>query len=185
MEDGKIVDLYWERSSMAIAESEKKYGGYCLSISQNILRSYEDARECVNDTWLASWNSIPPHRPDPLSAFFGKIARRISVDRLRRLVAQKRGGGNLEIALDELSECVSGAPTPENEVLSADRVRVINEFLKSLSSLERSVFLRRYWYMDSLDEIALRFGFTESKVRSMLFRIRGKLRRRLEKEELL
>ena len=167
MEDNNIVELFWRRSESAIAETELKYGRYLHSISYRILTDTEDARECVNDTYNDAWQSMPPHRPLVLSTFLGKITRRISIDRWRMRNAQKRGGGEIVLVLDELENCVS---------------ELLNSFLGTLTDLERRVFLCRYWYMDSIQTIAKKFGFSQSKVTSMLHRTRGKLRTMLEKE---
>ena len=182
MDDARIVALYWERSDEAIPETASKYGSYLASISQNILASREDAEECVNDTYHDAWNSMPPHRPSILSTFLGKITRRISIDRWRKLTADKRGGGELALAMDELEECVSSSGSVEDEIEHKELARLFNDFLNLLPTTERRVFLCRYWYMDSIQSIAQQFGFSQSKVASMLHRIRAKLRTVLEKE---
>ena len=182
MEDKTIIDLYWKRSENAIAETSKKYGGYCFSIANNILNSMEDSEESVNDTWLAAWNTMPPKRPDILAVFLGKITRYISLDRWRNRTAAKRGGGEVPLVLDELAECVAGRETVELQYLHKELAEVINQFLRTLPEHERKVFVCRYWYMDSIEDISKRFEFSESKVASMLYRIRGKLKDTLEKE---
>lgn len=183
MTDQRIVELYWEREERAIAETDIKYGGYCRSIAFNILYNHEDTEESVSDTYLRAWNSMPPERPDILSAFLGKICRRLSLDRWRRLHAQKRGCGELPLALDELSECLPSGKGDPAEELELKELRALYEsFLSSLPNADRRVFLCRYWYLDSVSDIARRYGFTESKVRSMLHRSRTKFRSILEKE---
>ena len=182
MDDARIVALYWERSDEAIPETASKYGSYLASISQNILASREDADECVNDTYHDAWNAMPPHRPSILSTFLGKITRRISIDRWRQLTAEKRGGGELTLALDELEDCVSGTGSIENEMERRELEKLFNDFLNALPVTERRVFLCRYWYMDSIQSIAQQFGFSQSKVASMLHRTRAKLRAVLAKE---
>ena len=182
MDDARIVALYWERSDAAIPETASKYGSYLASISQNILASREDAEECVNDTYHDAWNAMPPHRPSILSTFLGKITRRISIDRWRQLTAEKRGGGELTLALDELEDCVSGTGSIENEMERRELEKLFNDFLNALPVTERRVFLCRYWYMDSIQSIAQQFGFSQSKVASMLHRTRAKLRAVLAKE---
>lgn len=182
MDDVRIVALYWERSDTAIPETASKYGSYLTSISYNILASREDAEECVNDTYHDAWSSIPPHRPSILSTFLGKITRRISIDRWRKLTADKRGGGELTLALDELEECVSGIGSMEDEIERKELAKLFNDFLNTLPVAERRVFLCRYWYMDPIQSIAQQFGFSQSKVASMLHRTRAKLRTALEKE---
>lgn len=182
MDDSKIVQLYFDRSETAIAETDRKYGPYCHTIAYNILANNEDAQECVSDTYLTAWNAMPPRRPSILSTFLGKITRRLSIDRWRTRTAYKRGGGEIPLALDELSECVSGGETPEQTLLRRQMALRFNQFLQSLPEVERCVFLSRYWYLDSVANIAEHFGFTESKVKSMLHRTRGKLRTCLQKE---
>lgn len=184
MDDKEIVELYWRRNEAAIGETAARYGKFCHSIAFNILGNNEDAEESVNDTYLNAWNSIPPHRPSVLSTFLGKITRRVSIDRWRKRTAQKRGGGQIALALDELEECISGGKSVEQAVEAKLLSDVINSFVKSLPDTERSVFLCRYWYMDSVESIAKEFGFSQSKVKSMLYRTREKLRARLIKEGL-
>lgn len=184
MDDKQIVDLYWERSEKAIAETAAKYGGYCYSVANNILNNRADAEECVNDTYLSAWNSMPPHRPSVLSTFLGKITRRISIDKWRKSGAEKRGGGQTAIVLDELSECIPDKSSVEHAVDTQILADVINSFVKDLSDKDRHVFLCRYFYLDSVESIADRFGYSQSKVKSTLHRTRQKLRARLEKEGL-
>lgn len=184
MDDQSIVELYWKRSETAISETAVKYGGYCYHIAYNILTNREDAEESVSDTYLAAWNTIPPRRPGLLSTYLGKLTRHLSIDRWRQLSAAKRGGGEVALALDELSECIAGGGSPEESLNRKVLCRVLNAFLEQLPETERRLFLRRYWYLDSTGEMAQRFGFSESKVKSMLHRIRGRLKRELEKEGL-
>ncbi|MBQ8264184.1 MAG: sigma-70 family RNA polymerase sigma factor [Oscillospiraceae bacterium] len=185
MEDAKIVELYWQRSESAIAETAAKYGAYCRSIAFNILSSLPDSEEAVNDTYLSAWNSMPPHRPSVLSSFLGKITRRISIDRWRERHAARRGGGEVTLALDELSECIASRKNTEQEAEEAELGRYIDGFIMALPEIERHVFISRYWYLESVERIARRFGFTESKVKMMLHRSRVKLREFLEKEGLM
>ena len=185
MDDTQIVELYWARKESAIEETEAKYGSYCRSIAGNILQNQDDAEECVNDTWLGAWNSMPPHRPSVLSTFLGKLTRRISIDKWRRTTAKKRGDGQLPLVLAELEDCISDGKSIEEETEQKLLAEVISAFVKSLPETEQKVFLCRYWYMDSVSAIATRFRFSESKVKSMLSRTREKLRVRLEKEGLV
>jgi len=185
MDDTQIVELYWARKESAIEETEAKYGSYCYSIAQNILQNQDDAEESVNDTWLNAWNSMPPHRPSVLSTFLGKLTRRISIDKWRRTTAKKRGDGQLPLVLAELEDCISDGKSIEEETERKLLAEVIAAFVKGLPETEQKVFLCRYWYMDSVNSIASRFRFSESKVKSMLFRTREKLRVRLEKEGLV
>lgn len=185
MEDNQIIQLYFDRAEQAIRETDTKYGGYCYSIAWNILSSAEDAEESVSDTYLAAWNAMPPRRPRVLSAFLGKITRNIALDRWRKYRAFKRGGGQIELALEELGECVSGEESVENALIRREILAGIDRFLESLTQTERMVFLCRYWYLDSTEEIAEKSGFTVSKVKSMLLRIRRRLYARLQEEGLL
>ena len=179
--DEAIIDEYFARDEQAITSTSSKYGAYCGSIAYNILENREDAEECVNDTYLSAWNSIPPRKPNVFSAFLGKITRHISIDRWRRQSAQKRGGGQMVLALEELGECVS-QDSVEKELERKALAGCLRTFLASLPETERNVFLCRYWYLDSIQTIAQFTGFSQSKVRAMLHRMRIKLRSQLEKE---
>lgn len=182
MLDRDIVALYWKRSEEAIAQTQRKYGNYCLSIARNILPFLEDAQECVNDTYLAEWEAMPPHRPKILSTFLGKLTRRISIDRWRHLSAQKRGGDTVTLALEELGECIAADSDPQKQVEAKELGHIISLFLKEQNDLERTVFVRRYYGLRSIVEIAREFGITESNTKTMLYRMRQKLREYLTKE---
>lgn len=182
MEDKQIVQLYWDRSQQAVEETSKKYGKYCYSIAYNILGNVGDAQECLNDTYLDAWNCMPPHRPSILSTFLGKITRRISIDRFRYIHAEKRGAGEMPLVIDELEECISAGSNVEQEVELQELTHIIETFLDSLSITERRVFVCRYWYMDSVASICMQFGFSQSKVKTMLFRMREKLKQHLLQE---
>lgn len=184
-DDQKIIELYCNRSENAIAETAGKYGRYCTSIAYGILKSREDAQECVSDAYLTAWNAIPPRRPADLGTYLGKITRNLSIDRLRTRSREKRGGGEAPLALEELEEVVAGSDSPENEAVRKELTAALNRFLAGLTQQERYVFVRRYWYLDSLGDIAEKTGFSGSKVASMLFRLRGRLKKQLMKEELL
>lgn len=184
MEDAHIVDLYWARSETAIDATSEKYGKYCYAIAHNILTSAEDADESVNDTYLAAWNSMPPQRPSVLSSFLGKITRRISIDKWRARNAEKRGGGEIILALDELSDCVPFGTNVEQVIEAAELGKAIDRFVMALPLMERRVFICRYWYLDPIASICQRFGFSQSKVKVMLHRTRNSLRNYLEKEGL-
>lgn len=185
MGDQEIIDLYFQRSENAISETASKYGGYCYSIAYNILTNNEDAEESVSDTYLAAWNAMPPRRPSILATFLGKITRRLSIDRWRSRNAYKRGGGEIILALEELEDCVADGQTVEKAYDRKHLAAVFNRFLDALPETERRVFLCRYWYMDPIAYIAAHFGFSDSKVTSMLHRTRRKLYTALEKEGLL
>lgn len=175
MDDAKIVQLYWERDEQAIPATAAKYGNYCTSIAKNILGSPEDAEECVNDAYLNAWNSIPPNRPSILSAFLGKIVRNVSLNRYKHNAADKRGGGELPVVLDELSDLVSGKDDVEQEMDRKELVKAMDGFLGSLSPDKRSIFVSRYWYTNSVSEIAERHGMTAGAVSMTLNRLRLKL----------
>lgn len=185
MEDSRIVQLYFERSEQAIAETDQKYGSYCYSIAYNILTNPEDAQECVSDTYYTAWKRIPPTRPRLLSAFLGKITRHISIDRWRRSAAYKRTGGQMPLALEELGDITGRGETPEETVGRKELVSAVNRFLLTLPKQERSVFLCRYWYLDGIETIAEKTGLTRGNISTMLHRTRKKLRDALEKEGLL
>lgn len=184
MEDEQILDLYFSRSEQAIGETAAKYGHYCHSIAFHVLENQEDAEECVSDTWYSTWNAIPPKRPAPFSAFLGRITRNLSIDRWRRTRAFKRGGGQMTLALEELAECVSGTGSLENDIIRRETLAAVERFLGQLSVAERNVFLCRYWYLESTQEIAEHSGFPQTKIRTMLHRLRGRLDTYLEKEGL-
>lgn len=185
MDDSKIIELYWDRSEQAISETSKKYGKYCHYIAFSILHNDEDSEECVSDTYLRAWNSIPPNRPRKLQTFLGKITRNLSLNRWEKLSAEKRGAGQISVVLDELTECL---PAEEN---TADIVKnmvireILNRFLDELPTNTRKMFVRRYFYMSSVKEIAEEYGLSESKVTVTLFRTRKKLKTTLEKEGIL
>ena len=182
MEDSKIIDLYWARKEQALEETDAKYGNYCRTIAWNILRNYEDTEECVSDTWLHAWNSMPPQRPGVLSAFLGRITRNLSFDRCKYQQAAKRGGGALPLALDELGECIPASGRVEHALEQKELAATIDRFLRTLPEKECNLFLRRYWYVDSISVIADRFGMKENTVKSILFRTREKLRKFLGEE---
>ena len=176
MEDHDIIQLYWDRNENAIARTEEKYGPYCTAIAQNILKDDRDTEECVSDTWLQAWNAMPPQWPRILSAFLGAITRNLSFGRYRAKSAQKRGGGELTVVLEELEECVSGAESAETEAERRELLTAINAFLAALPAQKRNIFLCRYWYADSVQDIAKRFHTTPGNVSAQLRRMRIKLR---------
>lgn len=176
MEDLEIVELYWQRNEEAIKETSKKYGNYCYTIANNILYNNEDAQECVNDTYLGAWNAIPPHHPNVLSTFLGKITRRLSLNKWREKNAIKRGNGEAALSFDELEECIPSNSSIKEELALKELSEAINVFLETLKVDERKVFVCRYFYFESIDEIAFRFSFTPSKVKMMLKRTRDRLK---------
>ena len=182
MEDKQIVELYWARSERAISETKQKYGRYCRSIAYNILHNREDSEECVNDTYFNAWRAIPPQRPGRLSTYLGKITRNLALNKWEKYTAEKRGAGQVELALNELSECI---PAPNRVDQAADDLAVaeiLNRFLASLSKEARMIFMRRYWYFSPIKEIAADFAVGESKVKMTLMRTRNTLKNILEKE---
>lgn len=182
MEDSQIVELFLKRSENAITEISSKYGKYCYAIAYNILSNAEDADESVNDAYLGAWNSLPPHRPVNLSTFLGKITRRVSLNRWRDKSRVKRGSGEIPLVFEELSECIPSVYNVEQKAEAEELTKIINNFIGTLSETERNVFVCRYWYFDPLSEICLRFRFSRSKVKSMLWRTRRKLLAVLEEE---
>lgn len=182
MDDEKIIDLYWQRDEHAITVTTVKYGAYCGSIAKNILQDHEDSEECVNDTWLHAWAAIPPHRPVRLSAFLGKITRELSLDRYKARVAQKRGNGELAVALDELDECLANGKSVEESLESRMIGQTISDFLQKQKEVYADIFIRRYYHVCSVKQIAEEFGISENKTKSILFRMRKKLRSHLESE---
>ncbi len=181
MDDTEIMNLYWTRSESAIGETAKKYGSYCRSIAFRILRSDQDSEECVNDTWLKAWNAIPPKRPAVLSTFLGRITRNLALNRWKQVRAEKRGSGEMTVALEELRECVpaqDGASALDDMAL-AD---ALSRFLFSLSPEAQRFFVQRYWYVCSIREIAHNCGASASKVKMSLLRSRQSLQKFLQKE---
>lgn len=181
MDDSAIIELYWQRSEDAISETNTKYGSYCFKIANNILSNKEDSDECVNDTWLRVWNAIPPKKPEKFRIFLGKITRNLSFDKYKKANTIKRSGEMLFI-LDELSECISGGNTTEDEVNLKLLGESITKFLHTLSEREREIFLRRYFYAEAVNEIAEKTKLTANNVSTILSRTRARLREHLEKE---
>lgn len=182
MEDYQIVDLFWERTETAISEVAGKYGKYCYSIAYNILRNREDSEECVNDTYFNAWRAMPPQRPSRLSTFLGKITRNLSLNRWDQYNAEKRGSGQVTLALDELSEYIPAAETVEQAVDDLVLVEIFNRFLASLPKNSRKIFIQRYWYLSAIKEIAEGYAISEGKVKMSLLRSRKTLKKFLEEE---
>ena len=176
MEDENIIRLYWDRDETAIEETSRKYGRYCFSIANNILCSREDSEECVNDTYVKVWDSIPPKRPSIFSAFIGKITRNISLNRYKLNNAEKRGGNEMPLVLDEVREIVSGHPDPEEQAIRDELIAAVNDYLATLSVEKRVMFVRRYWYADDVKSIAERMGTSENNISVSVRRIRNSLR---------
>ena len=184
MEDMEIIDLFWKREESAIQELENKYFGYCYKIAWNLLANREDAEECLNDTWFAAWRRMPPHRPAILSAFVGKITREFAIDSFRKKRAAKRGMLYREDVCGEMDE-LNFSYTVDEQMAQKELVRVIEQFLFKLRETDRDIFIRRYWYLDSIKEIAKRHGVTEGCVKTNLCRNRKKLYHKLKQEVMI
>lgn len=183
MEDYQIVDLYWARQESAISETDKKYGRMLNSISFSLLSSAEDAEECVNDTYVAAWQSMPNERPTYLGAFLSRIIRRISVSRYRAAHTQKRGGA--AVLIEELSECIPSASSIEADYENGRLKSSLDRFLSELDEKKRAVFIRRYFYSQPIEQISKAMGMKSGSVKSILSRTRESLREMLKREELL
>lgn len=184
MEDSRIIDLLFERSEQAIEELDKKYGAAVKKTAANILSDRLDVEECANDTYLGVWNSIPPHRPNPLVSFVCRIARNIAVNRFHANIAEKRGS-NYSLVLDELEECIPSGMSVETEIEAKELTEAINRFLSALGREDRFLFVRRYWYADSVADLAAMTDGNANRISVRLFRIREKLMKSLKKEGFL
>lgn len=182
LEDKEIIALYQSRDENAIRQTEKKYSGYLTAIALNILGNREDGEECVSDTYLKAWNTIPPNIPAMLKYYLGKITRELSIDRLRKKTSRKRGGTEYDLSLEELDECISSGDSTEQAADVAVLAELIEKFLLSCSDNERDMFVCRYYFCDSLKEIAGYFGVNVSKIKNTLFRTRAALKKYLESE---
>ena len=176
MDDNGIIQLYWDRNDQAISATSEKYGHYCKTIAKNILNNEEDAEECVNDTYLNAWNSMPTHWPEQLATFLGKITRNLSFNKYKRGHAEKRGGGEITLVLDELTDCVSDVDNVEQIIDHQELSKAINSFVKSLPIEKRNIFVRRYWYADSVSGIASDYGMLQGTVSKTLERTRKQLK---------
>lgn len=182
MEDQKIIDLYFARNEIAIKESNNKYGSYCYTIANNILRNHENSEECVSDTWLKTWNAIPPSRPGILSAYLAKITRNLAINKFKYDMARKRGGSVTIIAIDELEECIRGASDTTAYYDTKELENTLNTFLASLPVRDSNIFMNRYFFVMTVSEIADKYGLKENTVSAVLSRTRKKLKEHLEKE---
>jgi len=182
MDDKQIIRLFFERSEQAITELSQKYGDLCMKIARSILNDHQDAEECVNDAYLGAWNSIPPQSPDPLRAYICRIVRNHSLKKLRANTALKRGS-QFEVSLSELEDCISGSSLDEQLAVS-ELTAQINAFLSALPRDDRVMFVKRYWFSESLSEIADTFAITENNASVRLSRIRGKLHQHLKEAAL-
>ena len=182
MEDTKILDLYFARDERAVAETDRKYGGYCYALANNILHNAQDAEETVSDTWLRAWNAIPPQRPNVFRMFLAKITRNLAFTRWRRASAEKRGGGELALVLEELGGCVAAQGSVDDRLKGRELAQTIRAFLDTLPDREQDIFLRRYFFVEESEMIAKRYGMKQSTVLRSLSRTRTKLRTYLQKE---
>lgn len=182
MEEKQIIDLYMQRDESAITETASSYGGYLLSIAFNILYSKEDSDECVNDTYMKAWNVIPPNNPESLRCFLGRITRNLSLNMLEAKNALKRGKGQVYAVLEELEECIPSGDSVEETADENALIGILNRFLSELPQKTRTVFVKKYWYMDSVKEIAASTGLTESNIKAILMRTREKLKKVLTEE---
>lgn len=182
MQDETIVALYWQRDESAIRETQDKYGRYLTKIAYNILSDLEDSMESVNDTYLHAWNSMPPHRPSVLSTYLAKITRRVSIDIFRRHNRQKRQASQYALSLTELADCISTGNTTEETADNKLLAKTISDYLRSLPEEPRTLFIARYFFLDSLKEAAALCHMTESKAKSLLYRTRQGLQAHLRKE---
>lgn len=185
MRDEDIIDLYFARNESAIQATMDSYGRYCSAIAGNILNNPSDVEEVVSDTWIHAWNSIPPERPTYLRLFLGKITRNLSLSLWRHQNADRRGGGEIALALDELTSCISDTGDPEVQLESKCLGQVISDFLKTESQKNRIIFLRRYYYLEPTKQIALRLGISDATVRMILTRTRKRLKEHLKKEDFV
>ena len=179
MDDNGIIGLFWQRSEDALTECRSRFGGYCRAIARNILNNDGDADECVNDTWLRAWNAIPPAKPSRLKALLGKITRNLALDRYESARSQKRGGGSTPLALEELADI----PAPQAD--DSEITHAINGFLRSEPPENADIFVKRYWYLQNIADIATEYGYKENRITSLLFRMRGRLKQKLESEGLM
>lgn len=182
MKDDKIIELYWQRDQSAIAATDEKYGKYCFAVADNILGSREDSEECVNDTWLAAWNGMPPHRPNLLRMFLAKLTRSIAFNRYKSGHARRRGGGQIDLVLDELAECLTSESGAEEYALANELGEFIRRFVRELPTREGDIFARRYFFTEPTKSIASRYHISEDNTLVILSRVRGKLREALIKE---
>ena len=185
MNDRDILALYQARDERAITETADKYGAYCAAVARNVLHDPQDEEECVNDTWLTAWNRIPPDLPDVLRVYLGRLTRNISTLRRREKHREKRGGGEVPAALDELAECVDSGEDIEADYRQKELTEAVGRFLSRLPARDCDLFLGRYWFLYPTTELAARTGLEENYVRTVLSRTRHKLRAYLEKEKLL
>ena len=182
MEDEKILELYFARDEQAVVETDRKYGGYCFRLANSILHNDQDAEETVSDTWLRAWNAIPPQRPNVFRMFLAKITRNLAFTRWRSQSAEKRGGGEMELVLEELAGCIAASGSVDDRLKVKELARTIRAFLDTLPDREQDIFLRRYFFVEESETIAKRYGMKPAAVLRSLSRTRAKLKTYLQKE---
>lgn len=182
MEDSQIIELYFARDQRAVAETDEKYGRYCFCLANSILENREDAEETLSDTYLRAWNAIPPVRPQVLRLYLARITRNLAFSRWRKDHAEKRGGGQMELVLEELDECIPAPGSPEEGLDGKEFAKLIREFLDTLGEKERGLFLRRYFYVEQTEQLAARYRMKPESVRKSLLRTRKKLKDYLNRE---
>lgn len=182
MVDSQIVELFWRRDPDAIAQASQKYGAYCFAVAKNILHNDEDAEECVNDTWLNAWNAIPPQKPEKLRMFLAKVTRNLSFNRFNSKTAKKRGGGEIDMVLSELEECLAGESSVENTFVQQELESCIRRFVEGLPERDGNIFVRRYFFTESVAVIARRYNLSKNTVMIVLSRTRKKLKNTLIRE---
>lgn len=182
MTDAEIINLYWDRDQSAITQSASQYGGYCYSIANSILNNNEDSEECLNDTWLRAWKAIPPQRPNRLSLFLGRVTRNLAFDKYKMSKAQKRNGGEFQMVLNELDDCIPSSASVEQAVADNELEQLINDYLHTLPERECNIFMLRYWYNEPIAEIGKLLSIKGNNVKASLFRSRKNLKAFLEKE---
>lgn len=180
MDDSQILLLYWNRDEKAIAQTRAKYGRYLSAIAFNILADREDSEECVSDAYLKAWSAIPEEWPADLRAYLGRIVRNLSLNRYAGRMASKRGGGETALLLGELEDCLPSSDTVEGAMENTAIIAVLNSFLDALGAEQRALFVRRYWYMQSIGDLVELTGYSAGKIKSILFRLRKQLKARLD-----
>ena len=185
MEDKRIIDLYFDRNELAIQETQNKYGHYCFTVAYNILFNREDTEECVSDTWCTTWNLIPPNRPNKFKFYLAKITRGIALNMFRKLNAEKRGGIETDLVFEELENALASSYNPQKEFEANELKNFINHFLKKQPERERNLFIRRYFYMESIKKISKQYNLTENNVSVILNRVRNALKEELMEEGYL
>ena len=182
MDDKRIIELYFKRDEQAISETDSKYGKYCFTVANNILQNSEDSEECVNDTYERTWRSVPPQNPSSLKLFLARITRNLAFDKIKGLTRQKRGGGEIDLVFDEVSEIISSGENVEKDLERKELMQSVNRFLKNIPQRESDVFISRYFFGESIETISVKYKLGKSNTAKLLSRIRIRLREYLNKE---